>query len=298
MTTTPLPTSGKIIPKIGAHRGVSFEEYCRWNAVNWHSLEPFRRSALEAHHAAARPDDAGPALVKGGAFHSAVLEPEKFEKIYAVMPKFDGHPNSKVYRDAREAWRAAHRCSVEISADEHDELLAMSAAVRAHSVTSAILKAPGRNELSIAWRDKETAELCKGRIDRLCRLPASVLDPNAAGEVLALVDFKSTSRFHRFDLECAEYGYHAQLAFYSDGLYALEPAPITCLIVAVQSVPPFDVAVFTSADAVDHGRRLYRRLLAEAIRCRTERNWPGICPVGTIPIILPAWAREPENQKC
>jgi exodeoxyribonuclease VIII len=284
-----------VIPKIGAHFNVSFEEYSRWEATNWHTLEPFRRSPKHARFSMDRPQDATKSMILCGAFHTAILEPVKFDRIYSVMPDFDGNHNSKAYKDKKNAWLENHSEAVTIDTKELARLRAMQRELSAHPVASAILKARGRNEISIVWKDKDTGELCKGRIDRLCRIPAAFLDPNASGEVLALVDFKGTAFIDRFDNEVAKFGYFGQIAMYEDGLKTIEPASITPMIVAIEDVPPFDIAVHTCADAVEHGRRLYRRLLDELIRCRKAKSWPGIAPMGTIPIVLPQWAREREN---
>src|SRR5437588_855630 len=75
----------------------------------------------------------------------------------------------------------------------------MQRAAMAHPVAGTLLRAPGRNELSIAWRDRETDELCKGRLDKLTRVAAEVLNPTISGDVVCLVDLKKTARFHDFD---------------------------------------------------------------------------------------------------
>jgi hypothetical protein len=111
-----------------------------------------------------------------------------------------------------------------------------------------------------------------------------------------LVDVKTTSFIGRFDNEVAKFGYHGQLAFYADGLAAIEPASITPLIIAIQNEAPFDVVVFTMADAVEEGRKLYRRLLRQYIECRRTNYWPGICPKAGMPCVLPKWAREDESE--
>jgi hypothetical protein len=226
-----LAAAERIIPKVGVHRRVPFAEYVAWDAMNWHTLEPFRVSAKLGRLAMTLPDDASDAQALGGAFHSAVLEPALFDTEYAAMPQFDGHPNSNAHKQAKADWIEANREKVAIAPRERAALLAMSQAVRAHPIAAAILRGAGKNELSIVWRDKPTGVLCKGRVDRVCRVKIGVLDGAAANpndDALCLIDFKTTRAIgiEAFDKEIAKFAYHAQLAMYLDGLNALDPAPL------------------------------------------------------------------------
>jgi hypothetical protein len=87
------------------------------------------------------------------------------------------------------------------------------------------------------------------------------------------------------------YGYHAQLAFYLDGLratgIAIDADPA---IICVESVPPHDVVVYALNEIViDQGRQMYRRLLARVKECTERGEWPGIEP-GVRALEFPAWA--------
>jgi exodeoxyribonuclease VIII len=287
-------------PTPGAHHNIPFADYLAWDAVNWHRLRPYQTSSLEGHHQECLPDDQTAAMEFGTAFHTTILEPEKFGKEYAVMPAFEGHHNSNAYKAQRDKWREDNRGKGELTQAEYGSLGHMRISLMNHPLMSAILNSKGRNEISIVWKDTDTSELCKGRIDRLCRIPAAALDPNAAPGtfVVAMPDFKKCSKgnFYNFDKQVGDYGYHGQQAFYWDGLTTLNPAPVTPLIVAVMDEAPYDVAVYTCMDAAEHGRRLYKRLLNQYIECRKAKSWPGIAPVGTIPVVLRPWNREPDTQ--
>jgi exodeoxyribonuclease VIII len=281
--------------RAGAHFDVPFADYIAWPAVNWHTLFPFRISAKQGRHEMTLPPDATADMVLGGSLDCAVFDPAEFDHTYIVMPKFDGHPNSNIYKAAKAAWMAENSGRVVLTADEMDATRGMQKALMDHPTAAALLTGRGRNQISIVWTDQKTGELCKGRIDRLARVPANLLDPSATGEVVCLTDLKKTAFLHRFDSEVAKYGYHGQLGFYNDGLYTIDPRPVIPLLIVVEDHPPFDLAIFSMTDAVEHGRRLYRRLLDTLHRCKTSGGWPGICPKGTIPVVLPGYAREAEE---
>lgn len=301
MTTTNEPIQQT---KPGVYRGLPFTDYVKIEAVNFHLLEPYRRSAKQARHEMLSQRDATDAMKAGEATHAAVLEPERFGIEYAAMPQFDGHPNSKIYRDAKAAWIEEHKGLVTMTRQEYEECRTMGQAVAAHRVASALLMGRGRNELSLVWTDKETGSLCKGRIDRLCYAPAPAIFPGtdslkASDQVLCLVDLKTTRAVmpgpRDFEAEVGRYGYHAQLAFYYDGLQALEPAPVVPIIIAVQNEPPFDVVVYRFDESeIEKGRKLYRRLLNRHLTCMREKDWPGACD-SIVSVTLPAWADEHEG---
>jgi hypothetical protein len=281
---------------------LSFADYCRLPAINWHTLAPYRRSPLHGRHAELQPDDASEAQVAGEAFHCAILEPERFERDYAVMPKFDGHPNSNAHKDARAAWQADHSAFVHLKADEKNALVAMGKSVREHPTASRLLFGAGRNELGAVWRDPVTGITCKGRIDRLSRVPAAAITPTArpTDQVLCLTDLKSSKSPgpgpHEFAREAAKYGYHGQLAWYLDGLRSIEPAEFAVMVVAVENVAPYDVVVHQlDPEVLDEGRKLYRRLLTEYLACEKSKRWPGAVPEGVNYLTLPRWAEEPEG---
>lgn len=295
MTTDSIAEPTTLQP--GVEYAVAFTEYAAWQAVNWHLLEPFRISAKQGRQRMLAPQDASDTMVFGAAFHSATLEPKAFDEDYAVMPVFTGHPNSNAHKEAKAAWQAANATKVHLSPRDRDELLAMSAAVRAHPKAAAILGSKvGRNELSIRWRDRGSGVLCKGRVDRLCRVPIGVLDrshPNPDAEVICAVDMKTTRSIEEFEREAAKYAYHGQMAFYRDGLMSLNPAALQVIIIAVENHPPFDVLVYRcDEDLLDHGRRLYRRLLTRFIGCEQHKRWPGISD-DVLTLFLPEWAKEP-----
>jgi hypothetical protein len=257
-------------------------------------------SAKHGRQAMLVPDDATDTQVFGAAFHCAILEPDCFDRDYVAMPQFDGHPNSNAYKTAKAQWLESNGNRVTVTPRERTALLAMGQAVRAHPVAGAMLSGKGRNELSIVWRDEPTGVLCKGRVDRVCRVKIGVLDPAAANpddEALCLIDFKTTRAIDpgAFDRDVARYGYHAQLAMYLDGLNAVSPAPLHPYIVAVENEPPYDVVVRSLDEpTIGHGRRLYRRLMGMLRAGERTKRWPGVSD-HVIPVALPKWAEEPKD---
>ena len=72
-------------------------------------------------------------------------------------------------------------------------------------------------------------------------------------------------------------GYHAQLAWYMDGVEAAGlPAPHDGYIVAVESKAPYAVVCYQlTPRAFDMGRRSYRLWLEQLAVCEQSNFWPG-----------------------
>ena len=283
----------------GVYPSLSFEGYARLSAINWHSLKPYRTSPKHARNEMLHPKDATDAQVAGEAFHCAILEPERFAAQYITRPKFNGHPNSNDYKNAKKEWEFNNSDKVHLSIEEWAELKAMQRAVKDHPIASAILAGKGRNELSIVWNDEETKATMKGRIDRLCRVKIGLIDPLATkpdADAIVMVDFKTTRKVDPlgFNRDRADYGYHAQLALYADGVAAASPGvSVVPLIVAVENKAPFDVVVYRPDDkAIETGRALYRRLLRTHLGCIESKSWPGIAEKYVMPLSVFKWEEE------
>lgn len=293
MTTMEAPS---LIPAPGKYLSVPFARYCEWQAVNWHKLEPFRKSAKHGYRKMVMPEDATPSEEMGDGFHAVILEPHRLDKEYAVMPRFSGHPNSNGYKAEKQAWLSEHQGQAIISTAERSEIQAMVDAVHEHPLASKIMAGKGKNEIGIVWKDAKTGVLCKGRCDTVRRIKMGLIDlatstPNA--DVIALIDFKTTCGSVRnqsmplsesFTFERAKYAYHGQIAFYHDGLTTLDPAPVIPIIIAVENTADHDVCVFDMRPMLETGRKLYQHLMKRMQDGLRDRKWPGAAPDKFIPM--------------
>lgn len=102
-----------------------------------------------------------------------------------------------------------------------------------------------------------------------------------ARSIYSLVDLKTTKTSHpdRFVRDATWRGYHAQLAWYRDGICAATGAkPQDCYIVAVESRPPYAVTVLRMTDrALEQGARLVRSWFEQLRVCEESGVWPAYC---------------------
>lgn len=91
----------------------------------------------------------------------------------------------------------------------------------------------------------------------------------------------------------AEYGYHAQEAWYTDTWQAAGGFPVAGFVfLAVESEDPFCASVYElEPSAVDEGRAAMAEAFATYAACMKSNEWPGY-PETVQPLALPRWAHK------
>jgi hypothetical protein len=199
---------------------------------------------------------------------------------------------------AREERDAAHEAGkVPLLEHEHDQVEAMAAALRGHSVAAALLDpARGRPEQTLVWDDRPTGVTCRARLDWLPDLV--VID--AAGRLI-VPDYKTC---HSADPEAlaksvASFGYHQQAAWYLAGINALGlagPAGAAFVFLCQEKSAPYLVTIVElDGTALRIGEARNRRALAAYDHCRTTGVWPAYVD-GVHLLSLPRWAEIAEGE--
>lgn len=251
---------------------MTYEEYSRIPANNWSRIKVLDVSPMQYRHELQNPPEEIGYFRVGRAIHGFILEQDTFKDRFVCYK--GGVRRGKEW----EAFKAQHAGRTHLNLDEWTRAIGAATALLAHPVASGYLMT-GLREQALTWDDEETNLPCKGRVDH-CGTH--------------LVDIKSTATIDRrlFAAACARLGYHAQLAFYLDGLrangVAVHPEPI---LIAVQSEAPHDVVTYRLPDhVVQAGREKYRRLLRLLRECLETDTWPGIAPEEEVALDLPEWA--------
>jgi hypothetical protein len=273
---------------------MNFADYLAADGVNWSSLKHILRSPLHYRHAQRNPKRDTPALSAGRGAHVAILEPDRYARQYIVIDEeawdardldrttkegkaraaefYVAHPEAKAMKaDAYKAavMGAAFPGKEIIPAATQALHLAMRDAVHGHAIASQYVRGPGANEVSHFWTDPTSGLRCKGRFDRVSDRPSALVD------VKTTVDVDS----RLFGSSAAKLAYHAQLAFYQAGWHATTGVMLPCVIVAVESEPPHDVAlVDVDEDSLQAGREDVARAIALLVECRAKNEWPGRYP--------------------
>jgi exodeoxyribonuclease VIII len=110
-----------------------------------------------------------------------------------------------------------------------------------------------------------------------------------------IVDLKTTQDAGpKFAQSVAKFGYHTQAAFYKDGMAYGEKKNCGFTIIAVEKTPPYAVGVYVmDGEAVEQGRKNYKRVLTRWAKSVQSGNYPGYS-VAPETLSLPDWAIEHE----
>jgi exodeoxyribonuclease VIII len=165
-----------------------------------------------------------------------------------------------------------------ISNEEWTKLAAIRDAVRSHPAAALALAGSPVIEQSIFWDVDGIACRCR---------------PDAVTERGVIVDLKTTrdASPDGFAKSIAQYRYHVQAAFYSDGYKtAFGEAPRGFVFIAVETDPPYLVAVYVASETMtNRGRFDYRADLDTFRECLAADTWPGYSNA-PLTIDLPKWA--------
>lgn len=258
------------------------DQYHAHPAVGHSGLVRIMRSPAHYQEYVSNPPEPTPAMQLGTAFHTALLEHDRFSQTFVAAPKFDRR--TKEGKAAAEAWEVENAGKTALAAEQMAFIEEMVVSVRCHAGADRLL-AEGVAEMSTFWIDRETGVECKCRPDFLLM---------AKETVTGIVDVKTCcdASADGFARAIATLGYDVQAAFYQDGLKAVTGRTIPFYFIAVEKETPFAVAAYKASDEViEVGRAKYRGALQLLRWCRENDRWPAYQPNGEIESInLPRWA--------
>lgn len=273
------------------------------------------------------PDEETEALIFGSAFHTYILEPEKFLDQYMVLLRRNlPEPDKNFVNTANKNYRNTLRMECEVDGkillqeEDFSKLVMMKDRLATTGSTKNILSQQGLTEISIyttvTWNERKY--YIKLRPDRVSLIKPFYLDLKKTKD--------ASPAMNKFPKDAFTYGYDIKVAFYFDVLKEhweklmrftnTEPlvwkydtvnevdvpewVPLKrALIIAVEDEPPFDFSVFNIPDdTMEIGRYRYKQSLARFAECLDSGNWPGYEMMaeegsgGIINLVLPKYAGE------
>lgn len=273
---------------------VPAEEYHASPGVSISHLKDLKRSALHYRHFLFNPKLTAP-MSLGTAAHCATLEPERFDRQFAVWGR-RGESGSLCPRKGQywDAFRAANSGKTIITEDECSAALTLAQAVRSDPCAARYLES-GEPEVSMHWQLTSESQIrppvtvqCRGRADWLTRLDG---EPYLIGLKTA-----RDCRPFIFGSAAAKLGYHLQWAYYLDGYIAITGKTPHLKEIVVESAPPHDVVVYDiSEDIILQGRAEYEGLLRQLVDCESRNEWLGVANGTEQVLTLPTWAYDAQD---
>lgn len=238
------------------------EKYRADAALSRSDLFWLHKSPLHFKWAAEHPASETAAMFFGTAFHTLVLEPERFADEYIVHGRID-----KRTKEGK-ALAAEIEASGRRAIDEEtmQALEGMRDSVMSNPYAARLLA--GEKEQSYFWTDPPTGIELKCRPD--CRTDLS--------DTGVIVDLKTTDNADAegFGRSCLNYGYDLQAAMYKQGVEAVEGKPHRFVFIAVEKKPPYACSVLEADELmIRKGSDDLRKYLETVSDCRRTGNWYG-----------------------
>ncbi len=213
----------------------------------------------------------------GQAFHTATLEPGKFDEGFVVAP--DLNKNSNAYKE----WKEQNKDRTIINPSDYETVMGMAEKVRRHPVAKNLVL-EGYAEASVYAIDEETGELVKVRPDWV------------NGDVI--VDLKSTTDASpgKFFRDMFTFSYFVQAGMYPEVFNWAQPETIREFVfIAVEKEAPYSVGLYqASKEDREFGRDAFRRHLNQFAEYKKLNYWPSYNLGRIIQTALPSWARKSE----
>lgn len=223
-------------------------------AKEYHSLPDvgatiLKKIALKSLlHAVTEEQKETPAIILGSAIHSAVLEPERFDRDFVVSEKFDRR--TKAGKEVALAFETSNEGKTILEPDQMEIVRGARESIKRHEIANGMLTG-GESEYS--YFAEIDGVKCKCRPDYFV--------------ASALMDLKTCRDASRdgFIKACIDLGYHIQAAFYRDVFNKATGLKVDeFYFVAVETSKPYAVNTFKMGEPeLALGREQYRAALAK-----------------------------------
>ena len=256
----------------GVYGGIGNEEYHKGPGLSSSDLKLLARSPVHYKTAKAIPPKETDAMRLGTAAHCAVLEPDRFEKEYTVVPE----GVDRRTKAGKQRWADLEATGkVVLPSDGAQMVQGMADSVRRHPTASKLFTG-GVAEQSCYW--SQTVYYADASTEILCKCRPDYVKAISGGYVI--VDLKTTMDARERPFQGRAYwdlGYHLSAAHYVTGLTEIRGAPPQAFIfVAVEKEPPYAVNVFQAGrDFLDQGWAEAEELYKVYAACMASGKWPG-----------------------
>ena len=266
----------------GIYSDLTMKEYNDAHGVRRSNMTALMTSAKFYKWRQSHPMKGSDALTFGSAFHTAVLEPDKWEDEIVVGPSVG--KRTKKWTEFKEY----NSDKIILHPDDMDVIQAMLKSFHGHRLSMSLLE--GKPVEESAWSVID-GQSVKARCDI------------ADYERGMLIDVKTTqdASFNDFQRSTYKYKYDVQAAYYLDTFnsailgkdYATATKmPFTKFVfIAIEKNPPHDIQVYVGDPTlIDSGRRKYKDALELLTHSQETNEWNGY-EEQIINLTLPKWAQ-------
>lgn len=239
--------------KPGFYTNVTNKEYHSGPGISKSNLDHVGRS-FNHFLEASKIRKETPSMRKGTALHTALLEPDKFDKEYFISDLDD--KRSANFKQQKEI--CDNDGKIILTASEGDIILRIANGALSNKIARDLLTSDGGIPEGSCYQVHEETDL-------ILRCRPDLLLPDAD----LIVDLKTTkcASLHgpnNFGRSAGLYHYDKQAAFYSDLMTMQTGRVHDFIFIAVENEPPFNCTVFEMDPFdIEEGRKMYKRNIAK-----------------------------------
>lgn len=241
------------------------QEYNEYPAIRRSALWKVLESPEKYKYSIDHPEEPTPALIFGQAFHTMALQPEEFDKQFAVLPNVDRRTKQgkAEYADFIEQ----NEGKAIITQDTFQQITEMCEKLNGNQFVKSLLKG-AEIEKPYFWTDDITEEPCKVRVDAY----------NSRFEQPLIIDIKTTeyAENEAFMHSAIKYGYDLQAGMYTEGVRVNTGKKPDFVFIAIEKKAPYAINIFKADKLlVQRGEDLFRQAIGIYHDCKTTGNWFG-----------------------
>lgn len=220
-------------------------------------LTAFKRSPLHLIHYLTKPKESTPAMAFGSAFHAYLLEPDKFNSLYAVAPDVDRRTKEGKLEFDKFVYESDGKTVLTNS--DKTKIVNMADAVYANPIAAELMSQLTATEVNREWISDGLKMPMRGIIDGIA--PTFMLDIKTCTDA-------TPKKFQDYAWNMS---YHRQAAIYLDSDHSFK----NFYFIAIEKDAPYGVSVHpVSQRMIDKGREIYLDQLIE------YKSWADNgCPV-------------------
>ncbi len=261
----------------GFYYGMDFETYQAIPALNGSALMHMRRSPMKYKWELDHPSESTPAQILGTATHRLILEPERVGE-FAVWG--EGEDENVRRGKVWDAFKEKHPHQMIVTVPERDAMVGMAVGARLNLPIRKYADMPGKTEVSMFWRDKETGRRMKGRVDKIMHKRDVIFDLKTCVDCHPRI----------FGAASYRYGYHIKMALYWEGYKTITGEAPKMKMGAIEKKAPFESAVYrVTTDVILQGMEELAELVSRVDECEKTDTWPAEYAEET-DLQIPAWA--------
>lgn len=240
------------------------KEYREHEGISKSALWEIRKSPLHFKWKQEHPQEDTAALLFGRASHKWILEEESFHEEFAICPNIDRR--TKDGKIQYETFLLESNGKDVITQSDFEQMQAMKTELLKNEMVVNLLR--GKKEVSLFGVDELTGEKIKARPDILTEI----------GDQLIIIDYKSceSAKTEDFMRSALNYGYHVQVAMYSEVVKQNFHKEPIFIFVAQEKKEPFAVNILKADEYfMQYGVDTFRELIGIYHDCKQTGNFYG-----------------------